>query len=135
MHAVGLQQGRKTLGDAAQHAAVMFTLQFDFFPVLLYLLGILHMLTAKDMRMAYDHLLADAVEHIGDVEGAFFLSDLGIEDEVQHQVTELFFHLVKVVIKNGLAEFVGLLDGKMTQSLDGLDAVPWATCTHGIHNI
>ena len=93
------------------------------------------MLVAEDMRMAHDHLLADAVEHIGDVEGTLLLPYLGIENEMQHKVAEFFLHLVEVVVEDGLAEFVGLLDGEVAQAVDGLGAVPRAARTHRVHDI
>ena len=85
--------------------------------------------------MAHNHLLTNAVEHICDVESPFLLPYLGIENEMQHKVAEFFLHLVEVVVEDGLAEFVGLLDGEVAQALDGLGAVPRAAHTNCIHDI
>ena len=93
------------------------------------------MFIAKDMRVAHNHFLADAIKHVSDVEGTLLLPYLSVKNEMQHKVAELLFHLVEVVVEDGLAEFIGLLDGEVAQALNGLGAIPRAACTHSIHNI
>ena len=113
----------------------MLTLQLDLLPVLFHLFCILNMFVTKDMRMAHNHLFADAVKHVGNVEGTLLLPYLGVKNKMQHEVAEFFLHLDEVVVEDGLAEFVGLLNGEMTQAVDGLGAVPRASRAHRGHDI
>ena len=87
------------------------------------------------MRVAHNHLLADAVEHVGDVEYALLLPYLGIEDKMEHEVAEFLFHFVEVVVEDGLAEFVSFFNGEVAQAVYGLGAVPRAAGAHCVHNI
>ncbi len=75
------------------------------------------MFITKDMRVAHNHLVANAIEHVGNIKGALLLPYLGIKDKMEHKVAKFLLHLVEVVVEDGLAKFVCLLDGEMAQAV------------------
>ena len=81
-----------------------------------------------------DELLADAVQHVGDVEDLLLAADPGVEHHVQQQVAQLLLHPVQVTLQDGIAQFVGLLDGERTQGLHGLLAIPGALFAKLVHD-
>src|SRR5271166_148244 len=82
---------------------------------------------AKDVRMTIDEFVAKTVEHIVDREAFLFLRHLSVEEHLQQQVAELACKLVPVARVDGLDDFVGFLQGKGLDGVEGLLAVPGAS--------
>jgi len=85
--------------------------------------------------MAKNELFRYFVAHIADIESLFFFADFRIKNHVQQQIAQFFFDFFVIVVEDGLAEFVGFLDGVGTQAFVGLNAVPRAFHTQLVHNI
>ena len=65
------------------------------------------------MRVAVDEFFTNAVGNIGHVEGLFFTPQLGIKSNVQEQVAQFIFDFLQVAVQNGIAQLIGLFDGKV----------------------
>ena len=76
------------------------------------------------MRVASNHLVRDAPDHLLDAEGPALPGDVGMEDDLQEQVAQLGGQLVVVAVVDGLGHLVGLLDRHGLHALVGLLAVP-----------
>jgi hypothetical protein len=76
--------------------------------------------------VAAEHLVRDPLDDLPEAEGPPFLGDVGVEHDLQQQVTELAEELVVVLLVDGLGDLVGLLDRHGLDGLVGLLAVPGA---------
>ena len=76
--------------------------------------------------MSEDELGVEGVADVGDVEAALFVGDFRVEKDVQQHVAEFLADVGGVIVEEGLAEFVGLLDGVGAQGFVGLFRVPGA---------
>ena len=83
-------------------------------------------LFAKDVRMAADQLVVQVVEHIGNGEVAVVGRHLGIEEDLQQQVAQLFGQVRPVAPLDGVEDLVGLLQRVLADRVEGLLAVPRA---------
>ncbi len=90
---------------------------------------------AVDVRMAVYQFVAERIGHIGIVEKALFLTQLGVENHMQQQVAQLLLDSLHVAVGNGVGQFVGLLDGVAAQRLEGLFAVPRTFAAQGVHHL
>jgi len=125
LNPVRLHQRGQRVGHAFQDSLISaFLLQLQFFPVLFYLASGLSLSLAKDMGMAIDELLAEAVAYVLDVERPLLLAYLGIEDDMQQEVSQLFLDVLIIFPHQGFAQFIRLLDGIRPQAFVRLLPVP-----------
>ena len=73
-----------------------------------------------------DQLLHDARDHVVDGEGAFAATELGLEDHLQEQVSQLLADGLAVPGVDGVDDLTGLLERVLPERLEGLLAVPRA---------
>ena len=100
---------------------------FDLLPVCPDLIDTLHFDIAEDMRMTADQFFRDVPRHLVKVEGAAFLGQLAVEDNLQEQIAEFVEHLVVVARFDGIHQFIDFLDGVESQRFMVLFAVPRTT--------
>jgi hypothetical protein len=83
-------------GDAGQHAWIVGLGSalggLDLFPAMM----TAGRIVAEDVRVAALHLVADAVEHLGQGEVPGFGRHLGVEDDLQRKVAEFVLEVVEV---------------------------------------
>ena len=85
--------------------------------------------------MPEDHLLAEPVDDVSDVVTPLFFRDFAVEDNVQQHVAEFLFQVVVIVLEDGIAQFINLLDGHRTEGIDGLGMVPGTFGPEFVHDI
>jgi len=100
---------------------------FDDFPVAEDFGGILGAFLAENVGMAANHFFVDFGDDVGDGEAAFFLGDLGMEENLEKEITEFFREFGVVGAVEGIEDFVGFLNEIGTEGGVGLLAVPRAT--------
>ena len=105
---------------------LMLLLALEVIPVPEDLLGRGDLDIAEDMRVTEDQLFADAVRHVVDVECALFLLHLGVEYHLQQNIAKLFLHMLGVLVVDGFADLVGLLDEVAADRMMILLTVPHA---------
>ena len=135
-HAVGLDQRRKRARDTAQRTAPAVLLaQLERLPVLLDFGGRVGVDVAIDVRVPVYEFVAQGVGHVPEIKGALLLAQLRVEDHVQQQVAELLLDSLHVVIRDGIGQFVGLLDRIAAQRVEGLLPIPGAFAAQGVHHL
>ena len=80
----------------------------------------------EDKGMAADHLVGDATGYVGKREGAGFLGDAGVIDDLQQQVAKLVGQRRHILPGDGVGDFVGFLDCVGRDGREGLHPVPRA---------
>ena len=128
-HLVGLHDGGKSTRDAIEERPVglplgLAFLPFDGLPVAQHIVGRLGFLGPEDVGVSADHLLRNAIDDVLHVEGSSPRSDVGVEHHLEKEIPELSAELVIVLLIDGEAHFVGLLDGHGLDTLVGLLGVP-----------
>ena len=116
-------------GDAVHgggHGALRAVGALDGVPVVEHLLAGLRLHAAKDVRVAVDELLAGLVGHVVDIPAAGFFLHARVEDDLHQQVAQLLAQVVAVVLVDGLADLIGLLQHVAADALVRLLAVPGA---------
>jgi len=81
---------------------------------------------AEDVRVAADDLAPDLRLDVGHVEHAGLGRKLGVEDDLQQQVTELARKLRRGFVAQRVVDLVRFLEQVLLQRDVGLFAVPWA---------
>ena len=81
---------------------------------------------AEDVRMPEGELAEERLDDIVDGEALFFLSDLGVENNLQKKVPQLFFHIGVVLFTDGVFKLLRLLKEILEQARVRLLAVPGA---------
>ena len=81
---------------------------------------------SEDMRMAAYELFADSVRHIVNVEPGCLRGDLGVKNDLQEKIPQLFLKQGVVLRVDPLDHFVRLLDQVFAQRTVGLFPVPRA---------
>ena len=79
---------------------------------------------AEDVRMAVDHLLRDPLDDFDEVEAGLVRADLGIEDDLQQDVTQLFHDGRIVAGVDRFQKLVGLFERVGLDCFERLHAVP-----------
>src|SRR5712691_3639390 len=77
--------------------------------------------------MTGHHLVAQTNQDVHHRELASLLRDLGVEDDLEQEVSELLLHRAQVAALDGLEHFVGLLDDVRLERRPCLLSVPRAT--------
>ena len=85
--------------------------------------------------MPEDELVAELVADIGDVELPLFACYLGIEDDMEQDVTQFLLDVGNIVLEQGIAKFKGLFYGIWAQAFVGLFSVPGAFLPKFVHDI
>ena len=134
LHTLGFHQSRQGVGHALEDRALAL-FELELLPVFLDLLLIIGLPISVNVRMATDELLTFPMNEVGHIKSALFLCDTGIKDEMQHEVSQLFFDVLHVFFQEGIGQFVGLLYGEVAQALEGLFAVPGTLLAQGIHDL
>ena len=119
----GLGGGRRNRRGQRLRETLLF---FDDFPVAEDLGGVFGALLAEDVGVAANHFLVNFVDDVGDGEAAFFLCDLGVEENLEKQVAEFFAELGVVGGFEGVKDFVGFFNKIRAKSGVSLFAVPRA---------
>ncbi|MNH83524.1 hypothetical protein D3C73_359190 [compost metagenome] len=78
------------------------------------------------MRMAEDQLVVQTADNIVDREHSCFLFHLGMQHNLKQQVPKLFLHMTRIILINGLDNFIGLFNQVLADRLVGLLPVPLA---------
>ena len=81
---------------------------------------------AEHMRMAADHLLRDRLDDAAEVEGARFLGDARVKDDLQQKIAQLLAQIDKIVALDRVGDLVGLLDRIGRDRGEGLRKIPAA---------
>ena len=76
--------------------------------------------------MSANQFAIQVVEHICNREVAVVGRHLGIEQNLQQQIAQLFGQVRPVAPLNGVEDLVGLLQRVLANGIEGLLAVPWA---------
>jgi hypothetical protein len=76
--------------------------------------------------MPADHLVADGLDYIGNVEGAEFLRNSRMVDDLQLQVAEFVLQIQKIAPLDRVGDFIGFLDRIGGDRLERLLLVPAA---------
>jgi hypothetical protein len=76
------------------------------------------------MRMPGNHFPSQGIADICHVKLLLLLCYLGIETDVQQHIAQLLADVVDIVLDQGIAELIGLLDGIRPEALVGLLLVP-----------
>ncbi len=101
-------------GDAVAEGRLILSLvlhlRLDPFPVRTDLLDARDRGVAEDVGMAPDHLGADFLEDIGDVEFTRLLRHPGEEEDLKEEVAELLPEVIRRGPLQGLEDLIGLLD-------------------------
>ena len=79
---------------------------------------------AENVGVAEDKFVVEGVGNVGNVEIAFLFADFGVEEDVEQQVAQFFADVHGIVVKEGVAEFVGFFDSVGTKRFVGLFTVP-----------
>src|SRR5690606_6349306 len=95
-------------------------------PIPFHFLLILDIGITVDMGMSPDELLTQAIDDRRDVKSFFFRPNLGVENNVQQDIAKFFFNFNHILFQYGIRKLESLLDGQMTQTFNGLLAVPRA---------
>ena len=54
---------------------------------------------------------------------------------MQQQVADLFFDAFPIVVGDSIGQFIGFLDRKLAQGLDGLLFIPWTFLPQVVHDL
>ncbi len=84
-------------------------------------------LKAEDVGMAEGEFAYQSLHDIIDGEAAFFLGDLGMENDLEKNISEFFFHVGVIFFADGLLKFVGFFKEIFEKRLVRLLAVPGAS--------
>ncbi len=112
-HAKCLEEGRESGGDAIEgrrRLLVGALVTFDVLPVAENFIGILDLEIAEYVGVAPDHLVADPVADVIEIEPAVFPTDAGHEDDLKQEIAEFLAKLGRFVGSDGLGHFVRLLE-------------------------
>ena len=82
---------------------------------------------AEHVRMTADHLVANGVGDVVESEGALLLRHPRVEHDLQQQVAEFVFQIVKIAALYGVGDFVGFFNGVRRYTGEGLLKIPRAT--------
>ena len=74
------------------------------------------------------HLASKGVAHISHVKLALFLSNLGIETDMEQHITKFLTNVRDIILDKSIAELISLLDGIWSKTLVGLLFVPRTIC-------
>ena len=85
--------------------------------------------------MAVDQLVAQGIGHITEIERALFLAQLRIENHMQQQVAQLLLDSLHIVRRDGIGQFVGLLDRVAAQRVESLLPVPRTFAAERVHHL
>jgi hypothetical protein len=81
---------------------------------------------AEDVGVAANHFVVDFADDVVDGEAAIFGGDLGVEEDLEEEVAELFGEFGIVAGVEGVEDFVGFFDEVGAEGRMGLLAVPGA---------
>ncbi len=83
-------------------------------------------LCAENVRMAAQHLVADAARDVVEIEGAGLLGHAGMKHHLEQQVAELVAQILQIIAGNGVCDFIGFLDRVWRDRREVLIDVPGA---------
>ena len=83
-------------------------------------------LVAKDVGMAADQLVVQALQHIRDGEMALVGRHLGIKQHLKQQIAQLLGQVRKVAALDGVEDLIGFFQRVFSNGVKGLLAVPGA---------
>ena len=78
------------------------------------------------MGVAANELLAHGIDDVGKVEQSLLLAELGIEHDLEQQITELPLQPLPIFALDGIRHLVGLLQGVRHYGLEALLEIPGA---------
>jgi hypothetical protein len=87
------------------------------------------------MWMTEYQLGVQGIRHVSNVKLSFLVSYFGIEQYMQKHISELFPYFICRPFKQGLRQFICLLDGICAQALVRLFPVPWTLYTQNIEGV
>jgi hypothetical protein len=76
--------------------------------------------------MAANHLFVNFADDVGDVEAAFFVGNLRMEEYLEEKIAKFFGEFGVIGGFEGIQDFVGFFDEVGAESRVGLFAIPWA---------
>ncbi len=121
----GWQGWRQTVQHALMPIAVLLALPgLDFFPIRKHIPHTIHAHLAKHMRMPAHNLVINALQHARHAKLSRFGRDLGIQHNLQQQVTKLFAHFLRVLLIQRRQRFIAFFQQMLAQGLVGLLLVP-----------
>ena len=78
------------------------------------------------MRVAFNHLVADALCNIGKGKAAIFLGHARMKHHLQQQIPQLVTDVIHIPVRNGVGNLIGLFDRVGCDTLKGLLDIPRA---------
>ena len=78
------------------------------------------------MRVAANHFVVDLADDRGDIEAAFFVGDLRVEEDLEEKVAEFFGEFGVVGGVESIEDLVGFFDEVSAEGRVGLFTVPRA---------
>ena len=76
------------------------------------------------MRVTENELLAQGITHIGNVEAALLVGNLGVKDDVQQHIAKFLAYILHIVAHQGIAQLHHLFYGVRAQAFICLLCVP-----------
>ena len=85
--------------------------------------------------MTIDQFGVQGIADVGDVKRTFFLSDLGVEKDMEQNVAEFLTDIGVVFVYKGVAKLIDLLYGVRTQGFIGLFGIPGTFYTQNVERV
>jgi hypothetical protein len=124
----GADEGGEGARDAVHDGhlpAFLFT--FDLFPLAEDRLGVGGINVAENVRVAADEFLARLAGGVLQSEGSAFGGEIGVEDDLEEEITEFFAEVGVIRVADGVDRLAGFLEESGAEGFVGLLAVPGAT--------
>jgi hypothetical protein len=103
-----------------------FFLGFELRPILEHLLGCIRLHVAKNVRVAANHLVADAGDHVEDVESARLPGEVRVKEHLKKQIAQFLGQFRAAALLDGVEDLIGLLDKIRAEGEVCLFAIPRA---------
>jgi hypothetical protein len=108
------RHGTRYVSQILCHRFDAFFFKFVFLPDFQCFFGAGGFILTEDMSMAENELGAETAEHIVDVEFACFSCYFRMENSLKQKISRFFGNFFRVIFVNSRGQFVGFLDGIMT---------------------
>jgi hypothetical protein len=90
-------------------------------------LGVGGINVAENVRVAADEFLARLAGGVLQSEGSAFGGEIGVEDDLEEEITEFFAEVGVIRVADGVDRLAGFLEESGAEGFVGLLAVPGAT--------
>jgi hypothetical protein len=119
-----VEQGRRGTGRGVLRAGGLAFRGFQLLPVAENVGGVANASIAKNVGMAANHFVVDALDDVSNIELAGFTGHQGVKDNLQKKVAQFSREIGGSAGIEGVENLIGFLDEKGAQSLGSLLAIP-----------